>query len=112
MRTNCENCGAILQNGICAYCGTDYREPIQFTSIGKIHCDSERLTMKYRLDPFHAIEMDADCLMAHIKSDMVQKFAKELANHIKYKTYTDPQTDELVICSFVDVAKKGSYWID
>ena len=26
MRTNCDNCGAVLKTGTCDYCGTVYRE--------------------------------------------------------------------------------------
>jgi predicted amidophosphoribosyltransferase len=29
MRTNCNNCGAVLKSGRCEYCGTVWEEPVQ-----------------------------------------------------------------------------------
>jgi recombinational DNA repair protein RecR len=112
MKTNCENCGAVLKNNFCDYCGTDYREPLRGVSLPVIHCDSERLAMRSTIDPFYASCMDAEHLLEHVKSDMVKKLAAKLAETVKYKTYTDFSTQSLVIETFVDVAKRGSYWTE
>ena len=38
--TNCKNCGAVLKNNVCEYCGADYREAPENETV-KLYADGK-----------------------------------------------------------------------
>lgn len=41
--TNCPNCGAVLKNGKCEYCGTDFIEEKEDCEVIEIYCEDGTL---------------------------------------------------------------------
>ncbi len=110
--TNCKNCGGTLKNQVCPYCGTDYRSALQYFTLPRVHCDAERYEVGMCIDPFDAVNMDREEVSRFIKSQMVQKLARMLVDHMTYSIRTNYESNTLEIKGTIAIAKKGSYYVD
>lgn len=89
---NCKHCGAPLHGSKCDYCGSDYSDYYQITTLKIDKYTHQVDTLAYKVEmPMEYMKSDTQELIeAKIKADMSYQMSKDLLKYMDVETWIDP----------------------